>query len=285
MALPTARCAARAWGIHLRMSGRRRTRTIGIVGTFDVANFGDLLFPYLAEDALRRRLGPIDLRRYSIRPMAAPPWTYVVRPIDELLEHVDQLELLIVGGGHLVRFDQDVAPQYQPTSGGIPLPTGYWLTPTLAAATAGVPVAWNALGVSRTRHHGRDRSSRTPSTPCPTPRSVTLRRSRSSRGRADGRRAPRARQRARRRHPPVVDHGRRPRRLRAGRRTSSSRPQLRCARTPNGSPTPSLPQPTRAASSTSCRCRRCSGTGSARSCPSPAPCRSTRGPIPWRSHV
>ena len=50
----------------------RRTRRVGIVGTFDVANFGDLLFPYLAEDALRRRLEPIDLRRYSIRPMAAP---------------------------------------------------------------------------------------------------------------------------------------------------------------------------------------------------------------------
>ena len=81
--------------------------------------------------------------------MAAPPWPYVVHPIDDLLEHVDQLELLIVGGGHLIRFDEGVAPGYEPTSASIPLPTGYWLTPTLAAASAGV-----AVGLERGRGLG-----------------------------------------------------------------------------------------------------------------------------------
>ena len=40
-------------------------REIGIVGTFDVQNFGDLLFPLIAERELESRLGPIKLHRFS----------------------------------------------------------------------------------------------------------------------------------------------------------------------------------------------------------------------------
>jgi GT2 family glycosyltransferase/spore maturation protein CgeB len=121
---------------------------VGIVGTFDVANFGDLLFPELAAFELERRLGPIEMRRYSHRSMSAPPWPYGVRPIDELVATVDELDLLVVGGGHLVRFDETVAPGYEAVAAGIPHPAGYWLSPTLVAAAAGVPVAWNAVGAS-----------------------------------------------------------------------------------------------------------------------------------------
>ena len=130
---------------HGRRSSRR---VVGVVGTFDVANFGDLLFPLIAEAELSRRLGPIEVRRYSHRPMASPPWPFAVDPISRLIETVDELELLVVGGGHLVRFDTTVAPGYEAVESGIPHPGGYWLSPTIVAAAAGVPVAWNALGVS-----------------------------------------------------------------------------------------------------------------------------------------
>ena len=80
--------------------------------------------------------------------MASPPWPYAVRPLDELIETVDALGLLIVGGGHLVRFDGAVAPGYELVASGIPHPTGYWLSPTIVAASTGVPVAWSAVGAS-----------------------------------------------------------------------------------------------------------------------------------------
>jgi hypothetical protein len=117
-----------------------------MVGTFDVANFGDLLFPLLAEQALSERLGKVDLRLFSYRETHAPQW-HDVRPLGALREELPGCDLLLVGGGHLVRFDPHVAPGYLPTDDTTHNPTGLWLGPSLAALAAGVPVAWNAVGV------------------------------------------------------------------------------------------------------------------------------------------
>jgi GT2 family glycosyltransferase len=125
------------------------TYRIGIVGTFDVANYGDLLFPALAEAELEARVGPIELVRFSHRPMDQPSWFFPVMPVDSLVDELSTLDLLIVGGGHLIRFDKSIARDYGPTSSLIHHPTGYWLGPTLAAALDGVPVAWNAVGASQ----------------------------------------------------------------------------------------------------------------------------------------
>jgi lipopolysaccharide transport system ATP-binding protein len=38
---------------------------IGLFGTFDVQNYGDLLFPLVAEAELSKRLGPVKLHRFS----------------------------------------------------------------------------------------------------------------------------------------------------------------------------------------------------------------------------
>jgi GT2 family glycosyltransferase len=124
-------------------------RRIGIVGTFDVSNYGDLLFPLLAEAELEQRLGPIELVRFSHRPMDEPSWFFSVKGVDALGDELRTLDLLIVGGGHLIRFDKSIARDYGATSSLIHHPTGYWLGPTLAAAIQGVPVAWNALGASQ----------------------------------------------------------------------------------------------------------------------------------------
>lgn len=124
------------------------TGQIGMVGTFDVKNFGDLLFPLLATHELRERLGDVEVIAYSHRAVGPPDWAYPVLPLERLPEDLDSLDLLLVGGGHIVRFDKDVAPGYGATSPDVHHPTGYWLGPTLVAAAAGVPVAWNAVGVS-----------------------------------------------------------------------------------------------------------------------------------------
>jgi lipopolysaccharide transport system ATP-binding protein len=120
---------------------------IGIVGTFDVENYGDLLFPLIAEAELRARLGAVTLHRFSYRAQSTPAWPYTVTSVAELPAMIDRLDGLLIGGGFLIRFDKFVAENYGPPSPDIHHPTGYWLTPALMALARGIPVAWNAPGM------------------------------------------------------------------------------------------------------------------------------------------
>jgi lipopolysaccharide transport system ATP-binding protein len=124
-----------------------RVWQIGIVGTFDVENYGDLLFPLIAEAELIERLGRVELHRFSYHARSAPEWPYDVISVADLPSMIDRLDALLIGGGFLIRFDKYVADDYLPPSPQIHHPTGYWLTPALTALTAGVPVAWNAPGM------------------------------------------------------------------------------------------------------------------------------------------
>lgn len=123
------------------------TRHIAIVGTFDVQNYGDLLFPLLAEAELRRRLGPIQLHRLSYHAREAQTWPFAVTSLSDLPALASSLDGLLIGGGFLIRFDKLVAPDYLPPHPGIHHPTGYWLTPALIALQQGIPVVWNAPGM------------------------------------------------------------------------------------------------------------------------------------------
>lgn len=123
-----------------------RELQIGIFGTFDVENYGDLLFPLIAEAELSRRLGRIRLRPFSYHKRTPPDWPYSVTSLTELPRTVD-LDGIIIGGGHIIRFDKDVAHGYGPPNAAIHHPTGYWLVPALIGLHYGIPVVWNAPGV------------------------------------------------------------------------------------------------------------------------------------------
>jgi len=122
-------------------------KQIGICGTFDVENYGDLLFPMLAEKELTCRLGPLKLHRFSYYPKFSPDWPYDVTSVVELPKVISKLDAMIIGGGHLIRFDKDIARDYVSPHPGIHHPTGYWLTPALIALQNNVPLLWNAPGV------------------------------------------------------------------------------------------------------------------------------------------
>ncbi len=124
------------------------TYNIAISGTFDVENYGDLMFPIVAEHELRRRLGSVRLTRYSYLEKVAPSWPYDVTPLRNLNAELANHAGLLIGGGHLIRFDKGVAKGYYPSDGETHHPTGYWLTPALAAENAGVPVFWNGPSAS-----------------------------------------------------------------------------------------------------------------------------------------
>ena len=124
-----------------------RAWQVGIFGTFDVANYGDLLFPILAEAELTRRLGPITLHRFSYHGKTMPEWPYEVTSVTRLPDIASQLDGALIGGGFIVRFDKVVATGYYPPDASIHHPTGYWLTPALIALQHGVPLIWNAPGM------------------------------------------------------------------------------------------------------------------------------------------
>src|SRR6202790_2870124 len=120
---------------------------IGIVGTFDVENYGDLVFPLIAEFELRERLGDVTMHCFSYHGKTPPDWPYAVTSVADLPELMGQLDGLLIGGGHVIRFDKHIAPGYAPSAPHIHHPTGYWLTPALVAHEHGRPVIWNAPGV------------------------------------------------------------------------------------------------------------------------------------------
>ena len=119
---------------------------VGIFGTFDVENYGDLLFPLLAEMELKQRLGNVEIVPFSYHAKSPPEWPYAVTSLTELPDLIEGLDAALIGGGHLIRFDTSIAPGYGPPSPNLHHPTAYWLVPALMAGQAGIPVAWNAPG-------------------------------------------------------------------------------------------------------------------------------------------
>jgi lipopolysaccharide transport system ATP-binding protein len=117
---------------------------IGIVGTFDVENYGDLLFPLIAQEALSRRDPCIRVVPFSVNERSERSWPYEVRSTEEIPGSIAKLAAMLIGGGQIVRFDKSYPVATPP---GVNLPIAYWLVPALIAATAGKPVVWNGVGV------------------------------------------------------------------------------------------------------------------------------------------
>jgi hypothetical protein len=138
--------AARSPSVRNSFSGGKSHWEIGMCGAFDVANYGDLLSPLIAEAELRRRLGNITLHRFSYFSKTPPFWPYQVIPLSQLPEMLPSLDGLLIGGGSLLRFDKHAAAGYEAPDSNIHHPTGNWLSPALMALQHNLPLAWNSLG-------------------------------------------------------------------------------------------------------------------------------------------
>jgi lipopolysaccharide transport system ATP-binding protein len=115
-------------------------------GTFDIENYGDLLFPLIARAQLAARLGDIELVPYSYHARRRPRWYLDVEAIQDFAAAAGSFDAVLIGGGHIIRFDKGVAYAYQPPNAAIHHPTGYWLAPALIAQQRDIPVFWNAPG-------------------------------------------------------------------------------------------------------------------------------------------
>lgn len=116
-------------------------KEIGIVGTFDVANYGDLLFPLLAQ----KRLEMLPVRISAVSPAGGDPIWSDCMP-SRRLNDLAAFDGLLIGGGNIIRMSAATLDQYQVDATSI---AGYpllWAS-TPNAAASGQAVCWNAPGV------------------------------------------------------------------------------------------------------------------------------------------
>ena len=85
------------------------------IGSFDVENYGDLLFPTVLEEELSKRIKIKELFLFSPNGGKRPFYGDKVYSIREL-EHVIQtkgIDMIVIGGGDTIRLDKMVVRTYQ----------------------------------------------------------------------------------------------------------------------------------------------------------------------------
>jgi lipopolysaccharide transport system ATP-binding protein len=133
------------WEKSMHGTTEPRGFAVGIAGTFDVKNYGDLLFPLIAAAALERRDPRIRVVPFSVNGRSELSWPFQVQSMEEMMSSIATLSAMLIGGGQIVRFDKTYPVS---TPANVDLPFAYWLTPAVLAAMIGKPVIWNAVGAS-----------------------------------------------------------------------------------------------------------------------------------------
>ena len=117
-------------------------------GTFDVPNYGDLLFPLIAHRRLSEKPGATLV---SVSPVGGPPVFQDSLPsmgFDAFAASLDQFDGILIGGGNIIRTTPTVLSEYQLGSTPVTAYPDLWLGATSLSAYRNVPVCWNAPGVS-----------------------------------------------------------------------------------------------------------------------------------------
>lgn len=121
-------------------------------GTFDVENYGDLLFPLVA----RHRLEAVGAEFVHVSPVGGPPvWEGCVPSVPANALDGEALDGLLLGGGNIVHAGPAGVDDYR--QDGLTWLLAYarlWLEPARLATVHGLPFCWNAPGVP-SRFSGR----------------------------------------------------------------------------------------------------------------------------------
>jgi lipopolysaccharide transport system ATP-binding protein len=128
--------------------------TVVHIGAFDLASYGDQIFPLVAAHELRRRIGDVELLPFA--PIGsigdgrgANSWTLGPWTAGRAAELAGRATLVLCGGGEIVLGDGSVyAPFYgidHADAAGLRIDR--WFIEVLAEAEAGCPVVWHSPGV------------------------------------------------------------------------------------------------------------------------------------------
>lgn len=123
---------------------------IGLFGTFDLKNYGDLIFPDVFRFEIGKRIRGVRVTMFS--PVGgSKPFSdnVLVHPLRDLarIHETDPFAALLVGGGDLIRLDDAwvADPSKYPD---VSRPSAIWLVPLLFGRIHRIPVLFNAPGVS-----------------------------------------------------------------------------------------------------------------------------------------
>jgi hypothetical protein len=116
-------------------------------GTFDVANYGDLLFPHLLSFGLR----PVAHRLTAVSPRGgAVGWLDAMEALPMAQARGMEADLHVVGGGNIIHAGDTPLAEYRDIPGGSAgAYAGLWRDVAAQAARDGARLAWNAPGVPR----------------------------------------------------------------------------------------------------------------------------------------
>lgn len=119
------------------------------VGSFDVENYGDLLFTDVFEHEIREQIPNIEIVLFSpknvVKPFTRKTQVYSVFDLEEM--HLsNRFDAIVIGGGDVIRIDNFVTPGY---SNSYDAATLFWQFPILVANRYKIPVLFNNPGVPR----------------------------------------------------------------------------------------------------------------------------------------
>src|SRR5262245_16618400 len=125
-------------------------------GTFDIANFGDLLFPLILQQELEKRLGSVAITLSS--PQGGPFLPDPAQRVNRIIRMEDPAffrqasdhAAVVLGGGDIVRFDDAVMAGLYDTSVEQAAASRFMraFLVDLGLLARAVPVFWNAVGVT-----------------------------------------------------------------------------------------------------------------------------------------
>ena len=119
--------------------------TVYQFGGFDIANYGDLLFPLLAE----KRLSPLGIKIVAVSPIGSEPvWENCLPSvgIDKIVNVSGKPSAVLIGGGNILTLSPTKLPAYNQGSVPILAYPDIWIGAS-CFANEKVPVCWNAPGV------------------------------------------------------------------------------------------------------------------------------------------
>jgi polysaccharide pyruvyl transferase WcaK-like protein len=89
---------------------------IAQIGTFDVENYGDLLFPVMLKHQLEKRMNNVRIDLFSpkggIMPFTENTHVYPINEFEEACQK-SKYDAIIIGGGDLIRLDSNISSDYQ----------------------------------------------------------------------------------------------------------------------------------------------------------------------------
>ena len=122
-------------------------KSVAIFGTFDVRNYGDLLFPLVAQFRLQGH--GVDVEAFSPRG-DSPGWQDAADclPLPKTFEQASRHSAFLVGGGNIIHRKAANLEEYSGAMNDWAY-SGIWGGAAVLAAIANRPILWNAPGVQR----------------------------------------------------------------------------------------------------------------------------------------